>query len=83
MGGILNILKYLLMFFNFVIFVSIETKAKMLKHELFLSCKSKVVGVIVFGIAVWVLVDAPKFTELFAKVCPSNSWLSSRSFIKV
>lgn len=46
MGGILNILKYLLMFFNFVIFV---------------------VGVIVFGIAVWVLVDAPKFTELFAK----------------
>ena len=36
MGGILNILKYLLMFFNFVIFVSIETKTKMLKHELIL-----------------------------------------------
>jgi len=46
MEGILNILKYLLLFFNFVIFI---------------------VGVIVFGIGIWVLVDAPKFTELFEK----------------
>ena len=36
----------------------------------FYSVKShifQVVGVVVFGIAVWVIVDAPKFTELFDK----------------
>lgn len=46
MDGIMSILKFLLIFFNFVLFV---------------------VGVVVFGIAVWVIVDAPKFTELFDK----------------
>merc|ERR1719410_300840 len=46
MDGIQTMLKFLLIFFNFIIFV---------------------VGVVVFGIAVWVIVDAPKFTELFDK----------------
>lgn len=46
MDGIQSMLKFLLIFFNFIIFV---------------------VGVVVFGIAVWVIVDAPKFTELFDK----------------
>jgi len=47
MDGFLgNILKYLLFFVNFVLFIS---------------------GCVVFGVAIWVLVDSPKFMELFDK----------------
>jgi len=46
MEGLLSILKYLLVFFNFVIFI---------------------VGIVVFGLAVWVIADAPKFMDLFEK----------------
>jgi len=45
-GFLANILKYLLFFVNFVLFIS---------------------GCVVFGVAIWVLVDSPKFMELFEK----------------
>ena len=63
MDGIMSILKFLLIFFNFVLFVS----AFMSCYVTLLSRMFQVVGVVVFGIAVWVIVDAPKFTELFDK----------------
>ena len=65
MDGIQTMLKFLLIFFNFVIFVSIFicVRNKVFNKSNIL----QVVGVVVFGIAVWVIVDAPKFTELFDK----------------
>ena len=75
MEGIMNLLKYLLMFFNFVIFVSINLPFNVfVLINLFPLCQ-QVVGVVVFSIAIWAIVDAPKFTELFEKV----KTLSSRS----
>ena len=70
MDGIQTMLKFLLIFFNFVIFVSIfifsEIKFSTIKFN-YIANIVQVVGVVVFGIAVWVIVDAPKFTELFDK----------------
>ena len=70
MDGIQTMLKFLLIFFNFVIFVSIfifsELKFSTIKVK-YIENIVQVVGVVVFGIAVWVIVDAPKFTELFDK----------------
>ena len=64
MDGIQTMLKFLLIFFNFIIFVSIDKTFSLLNR---ITHIFQVVGVVVFGIAVWVIVDAPKFTELFDK----------------